>query len=243
MRHGEFEDPVLVTVYDAECRWAADDDFFVEAVGTAPVRVLDLGCGTGRLTIALAGRGHRVTGVDPAAASLAAARAKPGAAAVTWIQGTAADAPPASFDVALMTSHVAQYLVGDDEWRTALSALRRAVVPGGRLVFDTRDPAFRSWTTWSPVESRHAVPLPDGGDVLVWSEATETEPGVVEVTRHYEFPDRARSSSATMRFRTEAELRASLAETGWAVDFVFGGWQRQPAGTGDGEFVVGAHAV
>ena len=147
----------------------------------------------------------------------------------------------ASFDVALMTSHVAQYLVGDDEWRTALSALRRAVVPGGRLVFDSRDPAYRSWATWSPVESRHAVPLPDGGDVLVWSEATETDPGVVEVTRHYEFPDRATSSSVIMRFRTEAELRASLAETGWAVDFVFGGWQRQPAGAG-GRAAAGARA-
>ncbi|MFY1597083.1 class I SAM-dependent methyltransferase [Micromonospora sp. WMMD737] len=242
MRHGEFEDPLLVTVYDGECRWAADDDFFVEAVGAEPARVLDLGCGTGRLTVALAGRGHRVTGVDPAAGSLSAARAKPGAELVTWICGTVEDVPSASFDVALMTSHVAQYLVGDDEWRNALSALHRAVVPGGRLLFDSRDPAFRHWTTWNRASSR-TVPLPDGSDVLVWSEATATDTGVVDVIRHYEFPDRARLSSATLRFRTEAELRASLEETGWAVDFVFGGWQRQRVGAGNGELVVGAHST
>jgi acetyl esterase/lipase len=47
-------------------------------------RVLDLGCGTGRLALALSAAGYVVTGVDPARASLDVARSKPGAASVTW---------------------------------------------------------------------------------------------------------------------------------------------------------------
>src|ERR1700691_3828279 len=117
MRNAEFNDPRLVMVYDAMCPWSRDDDFFASVVNETPAAgVLDLGCGTGRLALGLAASGHRVTGVDPAVASLAAARAKPGAADVTWLEGTSAVLPAAAFDVAVMTSHVAQFFVAADDW-------------------------------------------------------------------------------------------------------------------------------
>jgi 2-polyprenyl-3-methyl-5-hydroxy-6-metoxy-1,4-benzoquinol methylase len=51
--------------------------------------VVDIGCGTGSLVVRLAGLGLRAVGVDPAAASLDVARAKPGAERVTWVDGDA----------------------------------------------------------------------------------------------------------------------------------------------------------
>ncbi|WP_086831693.1 class I SAM-dependent methyltransferase [Streptomyces sp. NRRL B-24572] len=146
MLHAEFRDPLLVAVHDAECPRTHEDDFFLRVVGEVPRRrVLDLGCGTGRLALGLAAAGHVVTGVDPARASLQAARAKPGSERVTWVEGTSADLPDAAFDVAVMTSHVAQFFVTDEEFDRALTDLRRALVAGGRLVFDTRDPEARRW--------------------------------------------------------------------------------------------------
>ena len=99
MDHGEFRDPRLVEVYDAECPWSRDEDFFVAVAGAAPVRVVDFGCGTGRLALGLAAAGHEVTGIDPAHASLDAARRKPGATLVRWVVGTASDLPAARFGV------------------------------------------------------------------------------------------------------------------------------------------------
>ncbi len=240
MWHGEFRDPRLVAVYDADFGWSREDEFFLAVVGETPgARVLDLGCGTGRLTLGLAAAGHRVTGVDPARASLDAARAKPGADRVTWIEGTAATLPEEAFDVALMTSHVAQFLVDDDEWRAALAGLRGALVPGGRLVFDTRDPRAREWEAWNPRDTRHAVALPDGSSVEVWTEVTAERAGVVDYAMCHLLPGGEEvRGEARMRFRSEEEVRGALRDAGLAVEHVFGGWRREPVGAGDGELLV-----
>ncbi|MFD1146991.1 class I SAM-dependent methyltransferase [Saccharothrix hoggarensis] len=240
MDHAEFRDPRLVPLYDAKYGWGVDDDFFKSVVdGTPRARVLDLGCGTGRLALGLSAAGHAVTGVDPARASLDVARAKPGADRVTWVEGTSADLPHGVFDVAVMTSHVAQFLVTDEEWSRTLADLRRALVPGGRLAFDTRDPRARGWEAWNPADTLRTVTLPDGAEVVEWTEVDAVRDGLVTFTHHYRFPDgEERLGTATMRFREEHEVRSSLADAGFAVDHVYGGWCREPVGAPDGELLV-----
>jgi SAM-dependent methyltransferase len=240
----EFRDARLVEVYDAECPWGRDDDWFSSVVGERPVRVLDLGCGTGRLTLGLARAGHTVTGVDPARASLSAARHKEGASRVAWIEGTSAGLSADAFDVAVMTSHVAQVVTDDDQWARTLADLHRSLVPDGRLAFDTRDPRARGWERWNPVESRREVALSDGRVVVVWTEVTAVEGAtVVGFTHHYTFPDgHALESELTLRFRSEAEIRASLDDAGFTVEQICGGWEGQPIGSADGELLVIARA-
>lgn len=244
MLHGEFNDPRLAAIYDLECPLDHESDFFLSFVNENPAsRVVDLGCGTGQLTLAMAAAGHTVTGVDPAAASLAIARAKPGAGAVTWIDGTSPAIPDGPYDTATLTSHVAQFLVTDAEWASALSDLHRALVPGGRIVFDSRDPRARGWERWNPAETRHRRLLPDGSTVEIWAEITSVRDGVVDLAGHYVFADGAeRLSTATMRFRAEEEIRSSLAAAGFTIDHIFGGWNREPVGAPDGELLVIAHA-
>ena len=244
MRDAEFSDPRLVEVYDAECPWAVDDDFFVALVNEARnSRVIDLGCGTGRLAVALAAAGHQVTGVEPALASLAAARRKHGSNKVTWIQGTSSSAPVAAFDVAVMTSHVAQVFLGDEEWDGVLSDLHRALVPGGRLAFDSRDPQARAWERWVPQHSRRNVDLGSGRTVIVWTDVTGISGERVTFTRHFQFPDGEElRSESTLRFRSETCLRATLTAAGFTVEHIYGGWQREPAGSGNGELIVVARA-
>ena len=68
--------------------------------------VLDIGCGTGTFACLLAERGIRVTGLDPAPASLAVAKRKAFADRVRWVAGTAASnslvSPPAEVAVAVI---------------------------------------------------------------------------------------------------------------------------------------------
>jgi SAM-dependent methyltransferase len=238
MRQAEFNDPRLVSVYDAEALWDFSDDYFCAVVDGA-FRVLDLGCGTGRLALGLAAAGHLVTGVDPARASLDAARAKPGAEAVRWIEGTSTVLPTDAFDAAVLTSHVAQFLVDDLDWLSTLGDLHRALGPGGRLAFDARNPRDRAWLRWNPRDSRRLLALPDGSAVEVWSEVDRELDGVVDFAMHYRFSDGTTAcSTAMLRFRTEEQLRDTLTSSGFSVEQVYGGWGREPVGHADGELLV-----
>ncbi|HEY6496288.1 MAG TPA: class I SAM-dependent methyltransferase [Trebonia sp.] len=100
----------------------------------APAAVADIGCGTGSLSVLLAGEGYAVTGLDFAPAMIRAARAKARAAAVGarfQLSDAAAPAlPPASFDVVL-ARHLLWAMPDVD---LALAAWVRLLLPGGTLV-------------------------------------------------------------------------------------------------------------
>ena len=233
----EYDDARIAALYDAENPWARDDDFFLALAAETPgSRVLDLGCGTGRLALALAAAGHRVTGIDPAPAMLDRARSKAGAERVAWVEGTVVAAPTDAFELALMTSHVAQVFVDDAEWVETLHGLARALTPGGRLAFDSRDPAARAWERWSGSED---VTLPDGEVVRTSLAVTDVRDGVISFSATNVFADgEVVTADSTLRFRGESELRDSLKAAGFAVEAIYGSWRREPVGTGDGELIV-----
>lgn len=122
-------------------------------------------------------------------------------------------------------------------------ALALVAAAGGRLVFDSRDPAARAWETWNPLESRRRITLPEGREVEMSTEVTGVREDLVDSTLHYAFSDGTRLESwAMLRFRPEREVRESLRDAGFAVERIYGGWARQPVGEGEGELVVMARA-
>jgi ubiquinone/menaquinone biosynthesis C-methylase UbiE len=105
----------------------------VERIGVG--EVLDLGCGTGTLAVALARVGAKVTGLDGDEDALARARAKAGAAGVDigWRHGLADELPfaEASFD-AVVTTLLLHHLQPEAK-AAALAECRRVLRSGGRL--------------------------------------------------------------------------------------------------------------
>jgi 2-polyprenyl-3-methyl-5-hydroxy-6-metoxy-1,4-benzoquinol methylase len=134
-----YTDPRLSAIYDALNPPGPDAAFYTDLAGETPKSILDMGCGTGWLACALAERGHHVTGTDPASAMLEIARRRSGGDNVRWINVAAADlSSETQFDLIIMTGHVFQVFLTDQEVSAALGALRRHLAPGGRLAFETR---------------------------------------------------------------------------------------------------------
>jgi SAM-dependent methyltransferase len=218
-----FANPRLAGIYDGLDPDRRDlDAYAAMAAEFGASGVLDVGCGTGTLSCLLASRGLDVTGVDPAAASLAVARAKPGAEAVRWLHGDATMLPPLQVDLATMTGNVAQVFTTDEQWSATLRGVRAALRPGGRLVFETRDPARRAWLDWTREQSFTRKHIEGAGVVQSWHELTEVTGELVSFRSFtvFETDDTMLVSDSTLRFRDRAEIAGSLAADGYQLDEV-----------------------
>ncbi|HEX6844485.1 MAG TPA: methyltransferase domain-containing protein [Actinomycetota bacterium] len=221
-----FDDPRLAAVYDTVNPSTPDEDFYLALAGSEPIRVLDVGCGTGRLACRFAAAGHHVTGVDPALGMLGVARARPDGEGIRWVhaEGQRFDLPE-RFDLAVMNGHVFQVFLTDDEVRAVLGNIRRHLDPGGRVGFETRNPAVREWEEWTPRETLEVVPVEGVGAVEVRYEVVDVRGDLVTFLTHHRFPDgEVFASPSTLRFWSRREVADHLADAGftevsWYGDF------------------------
>ncbi|GAA3218819.1 class I SAM-dependent methyltransferase [Dactylosporangium siamense] len=214
-----FDHPRLAALYDVFDGDRGDLGLYLGvAAEFRAAHVLDVGCGTGCLAVLLAAAGRQVTGVDPAGASLAVARAKPGAEAVTWIHGDATTVGAVAADLATMTGNVAQVFLDDDTWAATLRGIHGALRDGGVFVFETRRPERRAWEGWAADPGPVVRDVPGVGPVEQRREVTEVAPPFVSFRHTYTFPGGERvHSDSTLRFRERAEVERSLVDAGFTV--------------------------
>jgi SAM-dependent methyltransferase len=173
-----------VAWHDVECAsYEADLPLWRALAADSGGAVLELGCGTGRVALDLAGRGHRVAAVDSdpdLVAALAGRGRRLGVDAIT--------ADVRSFDLgrrfslALAPMQVVQLLGGREGRLRMLHGVRRHLEPGGLLAAALADP-------FETVPAGEALPpLPDVREQDGWMlssrpVAARAEPGAVAVDR------------------------------------------------------------
>jgi SAM-dependent methyltransferase len=221
-----FDNPRLAAIYDALDPDRSDLEPYLAMVDEFGAQsVLDLGCGTGVFALMLAERGIRVIGVDPAKATVDVARGKPRAEQVTWIDGDASAIPASvTVDMVTMTANVAQVFLTDADWLATLAAVHAALRPGGRLVFETRDPAYRAWERWTEDATRSTTHIPGVGPVTDWVQVIDVVDDGRLVTfdspNVFEADGTVITARTTLRFRNREEIEESLIASGFRVDEV-----------------------
>jgi ubiquinone/menaquinone biosynthesis C-methylase UbiE len=238
MQDAQYGDRRLVGLYDRLNGADHDHRFYDAKIGTRPLSVLDLGCGTGLFARQLACQGHRVTGLDPAAAMIDWARAQDPAGLITWHVGRMDDLPQdAQFDVVVMTGHAFQCLTTDDAVRATMAAVRARLAPGGRFMFESRNPLVREWEHWTP-DDVDVVQDETGKPVRVFTDVLVAEGRIVTFRNHFVFSDREMLSDSTLLFLSRPEIEDYLAEAGFTRVEIFGDWSGQPAGDASPEIIV-----
>jgi SAM-dependent methyltransferase len=221
-----YSDAGAASLYDVLNPWGPSDDFYLSQVMTSP-SVLDVGCGTGTLLHRARQSGHtgRLCGIDPDHASLDRARTRDD---VMWMEGRAEDmAWEREFELTVMAGNAFQVFVTDEELRSALAAIRRALAPGGRFVFGTRNPLVRAWEDWTPENATHVVDHRGralevshrvesvSGDVVALTETTTTREG-----------ETLRVDTGSLRFLDAEGVDGFLCEAGLEVEVRYGDWSR-----------------
>lgn len=222
----------------------SDEDVdVIEALAPMPAgaRVLDAACGTGRLSIRLAKRGRRVTGIDRSARFLAtaASQAATGGVDLHLAQGDLRHLPvlgPFELVVCWFTSFG---YFDDDDNLGVLSEFRRVLAPGGTLLIETlsHDGFVRTFT-----EDPEAVVLDVEGDLLVDRNRFDVRHGRLECRRTLLRGGRRREAAFAIRLLTVPEWHRWLDAAGFE-DVSVTNRSGESVGLSDWRLVVRARAA
>jgi SAM-dependent methyltransferase len=215
-----FSYDLIAEIYDDDMgRNVGDDDvaFYVERCARAGGPVLELGCGTGRITLPLVRAGVTVTGLDLSAPMLERLAAKADAA-LTPAERARLDwrcADMARADLGRRFARVIcpysafTYLVEPERRARALDGVRRHLAPGGRFVLDVFVPDRRiEALPEDHVHLDYRRALADGTVLERTKAIRRAEPGVNVIARRYT----VRDPSGAVRRRIETVDRIRLYE-------------------------------
>lgn len=224
-------DPRIVDLYDEDNPDGSDHDFYRSFAADA-ARIVDVGCGTGILTVTLASiqegsEQSAVVGIDPSPVMLDYARRRHGTENVIWVEGDSSDIPLHNIDLAIMSGNVAQH-IPDSDWRRTLTDLRQSMATDGILAFESRNPEARAWESWSTKEKTRRMTR--HGELVEWTEITTDDDRVVQMVAHNHFvaSDDLVTEAQALVFRTKEEIQSDLEHAGFHVENVYGGWTEEP---------------
>jgi SAM-dependent methyltransferase len=149
------------------------------AAGHPQLPVLELGIGTGRLALALAARGVAVVGIDSSAAMLDRLRIKPGAEAVTALEGDMVDDLPAGpFAAAFVAYNTLFNLRTAERQLACFTAVAHRLPVGGHFAVE----AFVPDTTGARSSEVRVRSLAAGRVVL---SVSQSDPALQTAEGHY----------------------------------------------------------
>ncbi|MHA7173826.1 class I SAM-dependent methyltransferase [Arthrobacter monumenti] len=224
------DQPRMVALYDEFNAGTWDTDFYAGFIGERPHRVADVGCGTGSFAVRLARAGHNVVGVDPSAEMLHFARSRPGADLVRWIDGDATSLPDEAFDSAIMSGHAFQNLLSDEQILETLTVVRKRLVPGGRFMFESRNPARKAWTNWHSADGDPDVQQTSAGRIEVTWKLLDVDSELVTfgTSTRFDSDGAEIAEQCTLRFIAPSRLSGLLTEAGYDNVQWYGNWDGAP---------------
>ncbi|MFS0555034.1 class I SAM-dependent methyltransferase [Brevibacillus sp. 179-C8.2 HS] len=231
----EYEDPLL---YDVENNGTAELPFLRDWAGKIQVGdrpIMDLGCGTGRLTLPMAEAGYTMIGIDVHEGMLERAKekTKPGLS-VSWLRQDcrALDVPMKS-PLVYMVGHVFQHFLTNQHQEELLKSVHSVLAPNGTFIFNTRFPSADELLQPAEEQYDHTIVDHNNRNVQIFYKM-EYDP--INQIQHYKtirrFYDQdelqeERVTTIDLRYTYPQEIEKTLALNGFTLLHLFDGWEEK----------------
>jgi SAM-dependent methyltransferase len=193
---GSYNAPIdydsVADIYDLYVTSDLDIDFCAEEATRAQGKVLELMCGTGRVSIPLLVAGVDLTCVDASKGMLARLkerlRARKLEARVVRADARHLDLGEEQFELALVPFQSFSELISPRDRELAMRAVSGCLREGSRLVCPLHNPAIRARSADGALRFNGSFPTADGGRLVVSGfETLDESSGVVDRLQFYEF--------------------------------------------------------
>ena len=197
--------------------------------------VLELGCGTGRITAPVARAGARVVGIDRSAPMLSRARQRLRRARLSalLVRGDIRHLPfrpRVKFDLVMAPYGILQSLTRERDLRATLESVARVVGPNGLFAIDLVPDLPR----WSEYDRRVSLKGRRGGGHLTLTESVRQDRRRRLTIFDQEYEERRgdqrtiRTFSLTFRTLSVPQMRRRLEVAGFRIDAVLGDYDAGP---------------
>lgn len=243
-------------LYDAVTAHAKRGDiaFYREEALRETNRVLEIGCGTGRVLVPIAEAGREITGLDGSVEMLARCHArlaedtKEVRGRVTLEHGDATDfALGTTFPLIIAPFRILQMFTTMEQQLGCVQSVARHLAPGGRFLFDVYNPHFELMLADRSAEREDTpeITLPDGRTFRRTYRVTRARLAeqINDLEMFYYVDGRAHRHAFSMRWYMRAELEHLLARAGLRLANVYGDFDRSAYGEASPEIVVEAELI
>jgi SAM-dependent methyltransferase len=229
----------IAHLYDSYCRFTDDLPFFLQECKNTNDSVLELMCGTGRISIPLLEAGVNLTCVDVSPAMLAILRQKLAARGLSAsvVQANVTDLNlEARFDVILLPFQGFHELHTKTEQQKALNEIARSLVPNGCFICTLHNPRVRLQSITRGLKHYGTFPRVDGDGFVSLSVDLKYEPetGIVKGWQIIGELDSAERKMVEHRLPVQFSLiefdvfKELLKSANFAIEDVFGNYDFSP---------------
>ncbi|GAA4722439.1 class I SAM-dependent methyltransferase [Brevibacillus fulvus] len=243
--------------YDLTQRGVPGDvEFFLELAKAAGGDILELACGTGRITIPMAEAGLSVTGLDLSGDMLQKAKQKAAERGVLeqvhFLQGDMRKfALDQQFSLIMIPYRSFLHLLHIQEQMKALACIRRHLTPGGKLALNVFVPHIAHlYEEAEKMTFRGSYRLESGEEIAMWDYTRYDHfQQLAEITRTYEriSPEGVVTEKVvgrfTLRYIFPAELHHLLRLNGFKIVERYGSFDRKPFDAKSTELIIIAEAL
>ena len=227
-------------IYDSVFSYVVDDIlFYVEEATRADGTVLELGCGTGRVSIPIAQAGIDVVGIDSSSTMLTRTREKSQKAGTQNLKLLCADMcdfnVSSKFDLVIIPFRGLLSLLSVDDQIRTLTNIKRHLVPDGKLIFDIFVPDLNMMVQEGdvPYHFRDVTDMETGNRLIIWNQASyDPFSQVMDIRTTIERLDNSGLVSSKMyrdfalRYIFRWEMHHLLGLCGYDVQALYGDFKR-----------------